>query len=91
MQMKKVLLRVPEAVHDELKAAAYRNRRSVNSEILFRISEAVRVGDPDLGVRLTSGPWEPDVVLPSYAVPVPRPSADRSSFKPDFGSRLKEK
>jgi hypothetical protein len=36
-------------------------------------------------------PWEPNVVLPSYAVPVPRPSADRSSFKPDFGSRLKEK
>lgn len=44
MEMKKILLRVPVGVKRELEEAAYLARRSVNSEILWRLSRPVGGG-----------------------------------------------
>ena len=44
--MRQVALRgIPDDVHRELKAAAARNHRSLNGEILARLTASVRPGD----------------------------------------------
>lgn len=46
--MPNLLLRgIPEQLHGELKAAAARNHRSLNGEILARLTESVRVEPVD--------------------------------------------
>lgn len=51
--MRQVALRgIPEDVHRELKEAAARNHRSLNGEILARLTASVRPGGGDVAVLL---------------------------------------
>jgi len=37
--VKKISLRLPDELHDQVKAAAERNRRSLHAEILWRLEQ----------------------------------------------------
>ena len=78
-------------VHDELRAAAYLNRRSVNSEVLFRISGGL--SEREVGRRDAGDNEEPRGQTARSAFLKKDHGASRSespsSFKPDFGGRLK--
>jgi hypothetical protein len=81
MAAHKYALRVPQELWVELVAAAGRNRRSVNQEIVWRLSER---GERVTSRRIPEGTADPHVAMP--------PSAPRSenryepdpAFRPDF-------
>jgi hypothetical protein len=70
MEMHRVLLRLPRDLHQEISDAAYAARRSVNSEILWRLSQPRLVREEDVVVVPGEGPVER--MMPARA------------FRPDF-------
>jgi hypothetical protein len=111
MEMHSYALRVPVDVWVELKAAARVNRRSVNQEIVWRLSERDHPGEGKVRAGVASsaptptqlsselaqgtggsspGPLrEPSDALTTDSFVAHHPPVGRSTFKPDFGSRLK--
>jgi hypothetical protein len=84
MGVHKYALRVPDDLWVELVAAAGRSRRSVNQEIVWRLSErAVEKAEGSAVEVRPRSESSPD--FEKFR------GMGEKSFKPDFGSRLKEK
>jgi hypothetical protein len=85
MEMHSYALRVPKDVWEELKAAAKLNRRSVNQESVWRLSERGSGSD----ARSASDAWGPDLSTmprsessPVYEVAEERTRSDGSLVRP---------
>jgi hypothetical protein len=79
MSAHKYLLRVPEDVWVEVRAAAVANRRSVNQEIVWRLSER----GPGFAGAASASSDLPATRMPELDRVDPR-SESRPSFRPDF-------
>jgi hypothetical protein len=91
MEMHRFALRVPVGLWVELRVAAGRNRRSVNSEIVWRLSERRDIAAGRSEASELAGPAESAQLGAAVQGAPARRSESSPSFRPDFGSRLKEK
>jgi hypothetical protein len=86
MKMHAYALRVPEDIWEQVKAAARLNRRSVNQEIVWRLSERdERARDVSLeGSSPRAGTGVAGVNEGELTTPDPNRASRSESFRPDF-------